>query len=160
VVRYKIEHSFSYPYPTKWGRYNMFFIILWYRFRNYFYDRPPAWCQHSLKLERVVTTANAVGTNSLTCLPKHRGARDSKFWSPIRWRTILDRTLSALTAAPSSVSENRTLANIIDQCKKSRLRSVVYPFDIGKSRGDSSFVVKWNYYDLQGPRVIDRITIH
>jgi hypothetical protein len=32
-------------------------------------------------------TANA-GTNSLTCLPKHWGARDNKFWSPIRWLTF------------------------------------------------------------------------
>ncbi|RVE42914.1 hypothetical protein evm_012442 [Chilo suppressalis] len=27
----------------------------------------------------VLTTANAAGTNGLTCLPKHGGARDSKF---------------------------------------------------------------------------------
>jgi hypothetical protein len=44
-------HYFSYPFPTKWGRYNMFFIMLWYRFGIYFYDRPPAWRQPSLKLE-------------------------------------------------------------------------------------------------------------
>jgi hypothetical protein len=31
-----------------------------------------------------VTTTNAAGTNSLTCLPKHGGARDDKFWSPIQ----------------------------------------------------------------------------
>jgi hypothetical protein len=29
-------------------------------------------------------TANAAGTNSLKCLPKHGGAQDDKFWSPIR----------------------------------------------------------------------------
>ncbi|RVE42229.1 hypothetical protein evm_013129 [Chilo suppressalis] len=28
---------------------------------------------------RVLTTADAAGTNGLTCLPKHGGARDSKF---------------------------------------------------------------------------------
>jgi hypothetical protein len=31
----------------------------------------------------VLTIANATGTNGLTCLPKHGGARDNKFWSPI-----------------------------------------------------------------------------
>jgi hypothetical protein len=31
----------------------------------------------------VLTTANAAGTNGLTCLPKHGGSRDNKFWSPI-----------------------------------------------------------------------------
>jgi hypothetical protein len=42
------------------------------RFGNYFY---------SFKMEWVLTTAN--GTNGLTYLPKHGGARDNKFWSPI-----------------------------------------------------------------------------
>jgi hypothetical protein len=32
----------------------------------------------------VLTTANAAGTNSLKCLPKHGGARDNKFCSPIQ----------------------------------------------------------------------------
>jgi hypothetical protein len=32
----------SYPYPTKWGRYNMIFNHVVNRFGNYFYDRPPA----------------------------------------------------------------------------------------------------------------------
>jgi hypothetical protein len=27
----------------------------------------------------VLTTADAAGTNGLTCLPKHRGAQDNKF---------------------------------------------------------------------------------
>jgi hypothetical protein len=36
-----------------------------------------------LKLELVLTIANATGTNGLTCLLKHGGARDNKFWSPI-----------------------------------------------------------------------------
>jgi hypothetical protein len=55
---------------AKWGRYNMFFfIMLWLRFGNYFYDRPLAWRQPSLKLEWVLTIANATGTNGLTCLP-------------------------------------------------------------------------------------------
>jgi hypothetical protein len=37
---------------------------------------------------RVLTTAITAGTNSLTCLPKHGGARDNKFWSPILWLAI------------------------------------------------------------------------
>ncbi|RVE46276.1 hypothetical protein evm_009100 [Chilo suppressalis] len=32
----------------------------------------------------VLTTADAAGTNGLTCLPTHGGARDSNFWSPIQ----------------------------------------------------------------------------
>jgi hypothetical protein len=32
----------------------------------------------------VLTTANVAGTNGLTLLPKHGGARDNKFWSPIQ----------------------------------------------------------------------------
>jgi hypothetical protein len=31
----------------------------------------------------VLTIANATGTNVLTCLPKHGGTRENKFWSPI-----------------------------------------------------------------------------
>jgi hypothetical protein len=70
--------SFSYPYPTKWGRYNKFSSCC---------DKDSAiiiTClrQPSLKLEWVLTTANAAGTG-FTCLPKHRGSRDKKFWSPI-----------------------------------------------------------------------------
>jgi hypothetical protein len=61
----------------------------------------------SLKLEWVLTTANSVGTNGLTCLPKHGGALNNKFWSPYAWplRTLLsfrDRTPSALSKGPSS----------------------------------------------------------
>jgi hypothetical protein len=32
----------------------------------------------------LLTTANAAGTNGLTCLPMHRGAPDNKFRSPIQ----------------------------------------------------------------------------
>jgi hypothetical protein len=39
--------------------------------------RRPAWRQPSLKLEWVLTTANATWSNSLTCLPKDGGARDN-----------------------------------------------------------------------------------
>jgi hypothetical protein len=34
------------------------------------------------------TSANVAGTNGLTCLSKHGGARDNKFWSPILWLTF------------------------------------------------------------------------
>jgi hypothetical protein len=37
----------------------------------------------TLKTGVGTTTANATGTNGLTCLPKHVGARDNKFWLPI-----------------------------------------------------------------------------
>jgi hypothetical protein len=47
-----------------------------------------AWRQPSLKLEWALTSANAAGTNSLTCLQKHGGAWNNKFWSPILWLTI------------------------------------------------------------------------
>jgi hypothetical protein len=68
--------SFSYPYPTKWGRYNMFFIIM-IKIRQLL---RPATCLTSTLLEtRMLTTANAAGTNGLTCLPKHGIARDNKF---------------------------------------------------------------------------------
>jgi hypothetical protein len=38
----------------------------------------------------VLTTVNAAGTNGLTCLPKHGGVRDNKFWSLILWLTFED----------------------------------------------------------------------
>jgi hypothetical protein len=71
----------SYPYPTKWGRYNMFSSCC---------DKDSAIIFTTGRLTSTLletgvdaTTANAARTNSLTCLPKHRGARDNKFWSPI-----------------------------------------------------------------------------
>jgi hypothetical protein len=64
------------------------------KIRQLFYDRPPAWHQLSLKLEWVVTTANVAGTNDLTCLPKHRGAWDNKFWSPILMTGLWERCLA------------------------------------------------------------------
>jgi hypothetical protein len=51
----------------------------------------PAACLTSTHLETtvgVLTTADAAGTNGLTCLPKHGRARDNKFWSPILWLTF------------------------------------------------------------------------
>jgi hypothetical protein len=35
----------------------------WEKFGNYFSDRPPAWLQPSLKLEWMLTTANAANPN-------------------------------------------------------------------------------------------------
>jgi hypothetical protein len=80
---YFSSSSSSYPYPTKWGRYNMFSCS----------DKDSAFIFTTgcLRLpdvnDVVLTTANAVGTNSLTCLPKHGGAWDNKFWSPMQWLT-------------------------------------------------------------------------
>jgi hypothetical protein len=58
----------------------------------------------------VVMTANAAGTNGLTCLPKHGGARDNKFLvtpSMIYQRCLTSAIArrSALTAGPSSSSK-------------------------------------------------------
>jgi hypothetical protein len=57
----------------------------------------------------VLTTANAVRTNSLTCLPKHGGARDNKFLvtHPMADQRCLTSAIahrSVLTAGPSSSS--------------------------------------------------------
>jgi hypothetical protein len=49
----------------------------------------------------VLTTTNAAGTNGLTCLPKHGGARNSKFLSPTSLN-FSERTLNALTSGLSS----------------------------------------------------------
>jgi hypothetical protein len=50
--------------------------------RQHFYFRQLVCCQPALKLEWVLTIANVAGTNSLTCLPKHGGARDNNFGYP------------------------------------------------------------------------------
>jgi hypothetical protein len=54
---------------------------------------------------RMLTTANAAGTNGLMCLPKHGGARDNKFLvnHPITDQRCLISAIacrSALTAEP------------------------------------------------------------
>jgi hypothetical protein len=75
--------SSSYPFPTKWGRYNLFSSCC---------DKDSAFIFTNGRLPDVnppwnwwmLTTANTAGTNSLTFLPKH--------------------TLIALTARPSSSS--------------------------------------------------------
>jgi hypothetical protein len=48
--------SSSYTYPTKWGRFNMFFYHVVIKILQLFL-RPPAWRQPSLKLKWVPTTA-------------------------------------------------------------------------------------------------------
>jgi hypothetical protein len=47
----------------------------------------------------VLTTANAAGTNGLTCLPKHRGARDNKFFTyPMTDQRCLTSTIARRSA--------------------------------------------------------------
>jgi hypothetical protein len=50
----------------------------------------------------VQTTANAAGTNGLTCLPKHGGARDNKF---LVTRPMTDQSLSFRNRKPSVLTE-------------------------------------------------------
>jgi hypothetical protein len=59
----------------------------------------------------VLTTANAAGTNGLTCLPKHGGAQDNKVLvtHPMTDQRCLTSAVSrriALTARPSSSSSS------------------------------------------------------
>jgi hypothetical protein len=58
-----LNSSLSYPYPTKWGQYNMFLIMVWIDSAIIFMTGRPAWYQPSLKLEGVLTIANAAGLN-------------------------------------------------------------------------------------------------
>jgi hypothetical protein len=60
-----------------WTCPNLYLVLGWLT-KIYYLEEEP-----SLKLRWVLTIANATGTNGLTCLPKHGGARDNKFWSPI-----------------------------------------------------------------------------
>jgi hypothetical protein len=92
--------SFSYSYPTV-GSVQHVSIML------QLFLRLVAWRQPSLKLEWMLTTANAAGTTSLKCLPKHGGARDNKFCSPIQWplRMMLSFRNHTPTARPSSSSQ-------------------------------------------------------
>jgi hypothetical protein len=62
----------------------------------------------------VLTSANAAGTNGLTCHPKHGGARENKFlgthpmtdwWLTDKLLSFHDRRLSALTAGPLNSSD-------------------------------------------------------
>jgi hypothetical protein len=71
-----LEISSSYPYPTKWGFSSCC-------------DKDSAIIYTTGRLLDVLETgveltiANATGTNGLTCLLKHGGARDNECWSPI-----------------------------------------------------------------------------
>jgi hypothetical protein len=77
-IYYKINFSL-YPYPTN-KLYNMFSSCC-YKDSEIIFTTA---CLTSTLLEtRMLGTANAAGANSLTCFPKHGGARDNKFWSPI-----------------------------------------------------------------------------
>jgi hypothetical protein len=63
----------------------------------------------------VLTTANAAGTNGLTCLPKHGGFQDNKFlvthtMTGQRCLASAIARQSTLTAAPSSSSKEQDLS--------------------------------------------------
>jgi hypothetical protein len=97
-----------------------------------------------LKLEWVLTTANATGTNGLTCLPKHGGARNNNFCHPsYDWPlgTLLrfcDRTPSSLIAEPSSCSQFLIFLiamSFLYNVSEDYLRRFCYPF------GDQAWVV-------------------
>jgi hypothetical protein len=65
----------------------------------------------------VLTTANATGTNGLTCLPKHGGARDNNFLvaHPMAEQHCLNSAIalrSAQTAGPSSSSHMYVFRNV------------------------------------------------
>jgi hypothetical protein len=99
--------------------------FLWCCDKDYFYDRPPAWRQPSLKLEWVITTANAAGTNGWTCLLKHGGARDNKFWSSILWLTIencayLSRSHAERTAREAIELHIKYNGNILRTLRKQK----------------------------------------
>jgi hypothetical protein len=67
----------------------LFFIIISLLMSPLLGHRPSLWITHKENGHNpprgpsagwwVLTTANATGTNVLTCLPKHGGARDNKF---------------------------------------------------------------------------------
>jgi hypothetical protein len=70
--------SFSYPYPTKWGWYNIFFHLV-IKIRQLFL-RPAAFLTSTLFETRL-------GANDCKCsqdisLTKHGGARNNKFGHP------------------------------------------------------------------------------
>jgi hypothetical protein len=113
----------------------------------------------------MLTSANAAGTNSLTCLPKHGGARDNKFWTPINdWRlrslhSFRVQTLSALTARPSSPS--RYTGPILVYVFKSIISISDYEPCQPMVEGNSATFV----LDLQDPykcgvtRVLNKLTV-
>jgi hypothetical protein len=84
------------------GTICFFFHHVVIKIRNYFYDRPPA-----LKLEWVLTIANATGINGLTSfriteLEIINFGRPSYDWPLRPVLSFRDRAPSALTARPSS----------------------------------------------------------
>jgi hypothetical protein len=75
--------SFCYPYPTEVGTTCFHHVMIKIR---HLLLRPAACLQPFSKLKWILTTVNAAGTR-LTCLSKHGGAWDNKFWSSIQWPT-------------------------------------------------------------------------
>jgi hypothetical protein len=86
----------------------------------------------------VLKTANAAGTNGLTCHPKHG---DNKFWSPIQCcLTSAIARLSALTVGPLSSSKslsyekccrrecfiNKSITNLVKFCLKNICNHRIY----------------------------------
>jgi hypothetical protein len=78
--------------------------------------RPSLWITHKENVPGpsadwwMQTTANAAGTNGLTCLPKHEGIRDNKFLvtHPMTDQRCLTSAIahwSALTVRPSGSSD-------------------------------------------------------
>jgi hypothetical protein len=84
-----------------------------------FFDRPPSWRLHSLKLNWVLTTANVTEINGLTCLPKHGRARYNKFWSPIRFYLFLSNFFSSFIYIWSSFIWSQ------EEFRKNNSRSII-----------------------------------
>jgi hypothetical protein len=91
----------------------------------------PAACltQPPLKLEWLLTTAKATGTKGLTCLSKHGGARDKKFWSPILWLTI--ETVAKLPRSHAERTNRRAIEREWYVCN-----CLIFTYSIHCSRGN------------------------
>jgi hypothetical protein len=72
-----IVSSSSYTFPTLSWVGTTCFSSCCDKIRQLFLQT--AACLTSTLIETGVTTTNATGSNALTCLPKHGGARDNKF---------------------------------------------------------------------------------
>jgi hypothetical protein len=109
----------------------------------FFYDRPPAWRQSSLKLEWMLTTANAAGINRST---EERDlinfGHPSYDWPLRTLLSFCNRSLSALTAWPSSSS---SISSIV------LIRNVTHNITL-KNRCNHG--VKWKIYVRQSLAVL------
>jgi hypothetical protein len=76
-------------------------------------------------LDVVLTTANAAGTNGLTCLPKH-GARDNKILvtHPMTDQRCLTSAIARRSALPGPSSSSEAVVRIIQQAKSAVKASV------------------------------------